>query len=200
MNDIQDDYKEKIASSLENMVRCFEKMNLTTDQIVNQINDMPSIFRSCLRIIALLTGNKELAKKISDANETIKMRKIDEFKNAVTNGTHEEFLSDMSLGDKGVLSVGIKKLGEGKDLTEEEQKCSDIIKKSMDRDIEKMGLNQDIGIAHHVQGRDIVKKSMDKDMEKMGLNQDICIAHHVQGRDDFSIKTGSQYILRKIKK
>ena len=48
--------------------------------------------------------------------------------------------------------------------------------------------------------RDIVKKSMDKDIEKMGLNQDIGIAHHVQGRDDFSIKTGSQYILRKIKK
>ena len=70
----------------------------------------------------------------------------------------------------------------------------------MDKDIEKMGLNQDIGITHHVQGRDIVKKSMDRDIEKIGLNQDICIAHHVQGRDDFSVKTDSQYIPRKIKK
>ena len=38
MNDIQDDYKEKIASSIELMVNCFERMNLTAEQIMDQIS------------------------------------------------------------------------------------------------------------------------------------------------------------------
>ena len=204
MNDIQDDYKDKIASSLEVMVNCFERMNLTAEQIMDQISDMPKILRNKILTTASLAGKKELAEKIGTANEMIKLKNIDKFKESVVNGTHEKFLSNMTWSDKALLlmDMGLFSaiLPRDLELSEEDQKYRDIVKKSMDKDIEKMGLNQDIGITHHVQGRDIVKKSMDRDIEKIGLNQDICIAHHVQGRDDFSVKTDSQYIPRKIKK
>ena len=204
MNNIQDDYKDKIASSLEVMVNCFERMDLTAEQIMDQISDMPRTLRNKILVTASLSGKKELAEKIGTANEMIKLKNIEKFKESVVNDTHSQFLSNMTWNDKALLlmDMGLFSaiLPRDLELSEEDQKYRDIVKKSMDKDIENMRLNQDIGIAHHVQGRDIVKKSMDKDMEKMGLNQDIGIAHHVKGRDDFSIKTGSQYILRKIEK
>lgn len=175
MNDIQDDYKEKIASSLELMVNCFERMNLTAEQIMDQISDMPKILRNKILTTASLAGKKELAEKIGTANEMIKLKNIDKFKESVVNGTHEKFLSNMTWSDKALLlmNMGLFSaiLPRDLELSEEDQKY-----------------------------RDIVKKSMDKDIEKMGLSQDIGLAHHVQGRDDFSVKTDSQYIPRKIKK
>lgn len=101
--------------------------------------------------------NKETNKFIADntkhakinydkANELIKLKRIDEFKKSVANGTHEEFLANISWIDKSSLKVdmGLARLGlsNEKDLTEEEQKYYDIIENSINKDLEKEALSQ----------------------------------------------------------
>ena len=101
--------------------------------------------------------NKETNKFIADntkhakinydkANELIKLKRIDEFKKSVANGTHEEFLANISWIDKSSLEVdmGLSRLGlsNKKDLTEEEQKYYDIIENSINKDLEKEALSQ----------------------------------------------------------
>lgn len=135
-----------MATSIECMVSCFDKMNLTPEQIVDYIGEMHELIRTVMHITALSNGNKELADKINKANELIKLKRIDEFKKSVANGTHEEFLANMSRTDKTSFEVdmGLFRIGlpSEKPLTEEEQRYFEIIENSINKDMEKEALSQ----------------------------------------------------------
>lgn len=121
-------------------------MNLTSEQIVEHIGEMSELTRAGMHITALSNGNKELANKIDKANQLIKLKRIDEFKKSVANGTYEEFLANMPWTDKSSLSedMGLFRIGlpSEKTLTEEEQRYSEIIENSIDKDMEKEALSQ----------------------------------------------------------
>lgn len=145
-NDIRNIFGNGMANSIEGMVSLFDKMNLTPEEIVDHIGEMHELTRAGMHITALSNGNKELADKIDKANELIKLKRIDEFKKSVANGTHEEFLANMPWTDKSSLSVdmGLFRIGlsSEKPLTEEEQRYFEIIENSIDKDIEKEALSQ----------------------------------------------------------
>ena len=148
MNDeIRNIFGDDIANStIEHIVKCLDKMNLTPEQIAEYIGKVSETTRALIHIKALLDGNEELADKISKAIEFIKLKRIDEFKKTVANGTHEDFLSNMPWTDKcslrrdmGLFRIGLP--GE-KPLTEEEQRYCEIINNSIQKDIEKEALSQ----------------------------------------------------------
>ena len=145
-NDIRNIFGDGMANSIENMVSCFDKMNLTPEQIVEYIGEMDELTRTGMHITALSNGSKELADKIDKANELIKLKRIDEFKKSVANGTHEDFLANMPWMDKSSLSVdmGLFRIGlpSEKLLTEEEQRYFEIIENSINKDMEKEALSQ----------------------------------------------------------
>ena len=145
-NDIHNIFGDVTANSIEGMVSCFDKMNLTPEQIIEYIGEMHEIARAGMHITALSSGNKELADKIDKANKLIKLKRIDEFKKSVANGTHEDFLANIPWTDKSSLSVDMGLLRIGlpgeKTLTEEEQRYFEIIENSINKDIEKEALNQ----------------------------------------------------------
>ncbi len=145
-NDIHNVLGDSIANSIEGIVDCLDKMDLTPEEIVNRISGLNELIREGMRLTALSKGYEELADKIDKANELIKLKRIDEFKKSVANGTHEEFLANISWIDKSSLEVdmGLSRLGlsNKKDLTEEEQKYYDIIENSINKDLEKEALSQ----------------------------------------------------------
>lgn len=148
MNDeIRNIFGDDIANSIiENMVEFLDKMNLTPEQIAEYIGEVSESTRALILIKALLDGNEELADKISKAIEFIELKRIDEFKKSVANGTHEEFLANMSWPDKSSLLVGMGLFRSGlpskKPLTKEEQRYREIIDNSIQKDIEKEALSQ----------------------------------------------------------
>lgn len=146
-NVIRNIFGDDIANStIEHMIECLDKMNLTPEQIAEYIGEVSESTRALIHIKALLDGNEELADKISKAIEFIELKRIDEFKKSVANGTHEDFLSNMPWTDKcslrrdmGLFRIGLP--GE-KPLTEEEQRYCEIIDNSIQKDIEKEALSQ----------------------------------------------------------
>lgn len=145
-NDIHNILGDCMANSIEGIVDCLDKMDLTPEEIVNRINGLNELIRGGMHLTALSKGYEELADKIDKANELIKLKRIDEFRKSVANGTHEEFLANISWIDKSSLEVdmGLSRLGlsNKKDLTEEEQKYYDIIENSINKDLEKEALSQ----------------------------------------------------------
>lgn len=145
-NDIRNIFGDDMSNSIEDMVSCFDKINLTPEQIAEYIGEMHEITRTRMHITALSNGNKELADKIYKANELIKLKRIDEFKKSVANGTHEDFLANMPWTDKSSLLVDMRLFRIGlpseKPLTEEEQRYSEIIENSINKDMEKEALSQ----------------------------------------------------------
>ena len=145
-NDIHNILGDSMANSIEGIVDCLDKMNLKPEEIVDHISDMHELIRAGMHLTALSKGYEELADKIDKANELIKLKRIDEFKKSIANGTHEEFLANISWTDKSSLEVdmGLARLGlsNEKDLTEEEQKYYDIIENSINKDLEKEALSQ----------------------------------------------------------
>lgn len=145
-NDIHNILGDRMANSIEGIVDCLDKMDLTPEEFVNRISDLNELIRGGMRLTALSKGYEELADKIDKANELIKLKRIDEFKKSVANGTHEEFLANISWIDKSSLKVamGLARLGlsNEKELTEEEQKYYDIIENSINKDLEKEALSQ----------------------------------------------------------
>ena len=121
-------------------------MDLKPEEIVDRISDMHELVRAGMHLTALSKGNEELADKIDKANELIKLKRINEFKKSVANGTHEEFLADISWKDKISLEVDMELsrfgLSNEKNLTEEEQKFYDIIENSIKKDLEKEALSK----------------------------------------------------------
>lgn len=148
MNDeIRNIFGDDIANSIiENMVECLDKMNLTPEQNAEYIGEAIELIRAQIHLKALLDGKKELADKILKAIEFIKLKRIDEFKKSVANGTHEDFLANISWTDKCSLSVdmGLSRSGlpSEKPLTKEEQRYREIIDNSIQKDIEKEALSQ----------------------------------------------------------
>lgn len=145
-NDIHNVLGDSIANSIEGIVDCLDKMDLKPEEIVDRISDMHELVRAGMNLTALSKGNEELADKIDKANELIKLKRINEFKKSVANGTHEEFLADISWKDKISLEVDMELsrfgLSNEKNLTEEEQKFYDIIENSIKKDLEKEALSK----------------------------------------------------------
>lgn len=147
-NEIRNIFGDDIANStIEHMIECLDKMNLTPEQIAEYIGEVSESTRALIHIKALLDGNEELADKISKAIEFIELKRIDEFKKSVANGTHEDFFANMTWPDKCSLSVdmGLSRSGlpSEKPLTEEEQRYCEIINNSIQKDIEEEALSQD---------------------------------------------------------
>lgn len=147
-NEIRNIFGDDIANStIEHMIECLDKMNLTPEQIAEYIGEVSESTRALIHIKALLDGNEELADKISKAIEFIELNRIDEFKKSVANGTHEDFFANMTWPDKCSLSVDMGLFRTGipgeKPLTEEEQRYCEIIDKSIQKDMEEEALSQD---------------------------------------------------------
>lgn len=138
--------EDSMTNSITGLVNCFDKMNLTPEQIVEHIEDMNLLARTGMHIIALSNGNKTLADKIAKANELIKLKRVEAFKKSVANGTDEEFLANMTHLDKSSLQVdmGLFRIGIKSEnpLTEVEQQYYDIIQNSIDDDLETEALSQ----------------------------------------------------------
>ena len=130
-----------VSDSIHRMVHILDKMNLTSEEIAERIGGMHGRVRAQMHITALLSGNQELADNIAAANKIITQKRIDAFKQSVADSTYPEFLANMSWTEKSSLSVdmGLSRYGFSyeKPLTEEEQQYYDIIKSSIDKDIEK---------------------------------------------------------------
>lgn len=145
-NDIYNIFGDSMADSIECIVECLDKMDLTQEDFVDCISDMHKLIREGMYLTALSKGNNELADKICKANESIEFKRIDEFKKSVANGTHEEFLANLSYTDKCSLEVDMglfrDEISDENDLTEEEQKYYDIIQNSINKDLKKEALSQ----------------------------------------------------------
>ena len=133
-NDIHNVLGDSIANSIEGIVDCLDKMDLKPEEIVDRISDMHELVRAGMHLTALSKGNEELADKIDKANELIKLKRINEFKKSVTNGTHEEFLANISWKDKISLEVDMELSRFGL--------SNDIIENSIKKDLEKEALSK----------------------------------------------------------
>lgn len=135
-----------MTESIEEIVMQFEKMNLTVEQMAEQMKDIDQLSRAGMHLTALSSGNKELANKIDGANKIIEQNKIADFKKAVAEGTQEYFLSQMSWTDKSSLLAEMDlfryESRDEKPYTSEEQRYQDIIEASIEKDIEKEALSQ----------------------------------------------------------
>lgn len=138
--------EEILAESIEGMLICFEKMNLSTEQIFDKIKNLNEIIRSLMHIMALNNGNEDLAERIHAANEMIQQDKINKFKEAVNNGTAEEYLASIDYIDKISLNVemGLFRTGleSEEPLTAEEQKYADLIEASIGEYLKKQAQSE----------------------------------------------------------
>ena len=136
-NDIKEIFDDLTIHTLKLMVICFDKNEMNPEEIAKHIKKLNKINRETIYIIALLCGNKKLADKIREANNIVTQERIDSFKKAVAEGTHEQFLSQIPWTEKIFLITDL-------DLnTSEEQQFLNIIKASISKDIEKEALRQE---------------------------------------------------------
>lgn len=130
---------------INQMVDILDKMDLTSEEIAERIGDMREVIRAQMHVVALGSDNQELADKIAAANNLIKQKRIDSFKQSVADGTYPDFLANMSWTEKSSLLVDMGLFRQGfsdeKPLTEEEQRYYNIIDSSIDKDIEKKALS-----------------------------------------------------------
>lgn len=141
MKNDKDNTLGSMSDSIHCMVDILDKMDLTSEEIAERIGDFCKMVRLEMRITAMLSGNRELADKIDAANNLIKQKRIDSFKQSVTDGTYPDFLAKMSWIEKSSLFVDMGFRNGEKPLTEEEQKYYNIIDSSIDKDIEKKALS-----------------------------------------------------------
>lgn len=134
-----------VSDSINQMVNIFDKMDLTSEEMAERIGDMHEVIRAQMHVVALGSDNQELANKIEGANNLIKQKRMDSFKQSVADGAYEDFLANMSWTEKSSLFVDMGLFRNGfsddKPLTEEEQQYYDIINSSIDKDIEKKALS-----------------------------------------------------------
>ena len=142
---MKNDKYDLLELAIERMVDILDKMDLTAEELAEEIEDMDDFARAQMHVTALLSDNREFADKIFAANKLISQRRIDAFKQSVADGTYPEFLSNMSWTDKASLSVDMglfrDEIIDEKPLTEEEQQYYDIIQSSIDKDIEEEALS-----------------------------------------------------------
>lgn len=63
-NDLNNFFGINIVDSIEIIIDCFDKLELSIEQIEKHMQDMPELTREGLHIIALSKGKEELASKI----------------------------------------------------------------------------------------------------------------------------------------
>lgn len=141
MKNDKDNTLGSMSDSIHRIVNILEKMDLTSEKIAERIGDMREVTRAQMHVVALESDNWELADKIAAANNLIKQKRIDSFKQSVTDGTYPDFLAKMSWTEKSSLFVDMGFRNGEKPLTKEEQKYYDIIDSSIDKDIEKKALS-----------------------------------------------------------
>ena len=145
MKNDKDNTLGSMSDSIHRMVDILDKMDLTSEEIAERIGDMREVIRAQMHVVALGSDNQELADKIAAANNLIKQKRIDSFKQSVADGTYPDFLANMSWTEKSSLSVDMGLFRQGflneKPLTKEEQQYYDIIENSIDKDIEKKALS-----------------------------------------------------------
>lgn len=146
-NDIKQIFGDGMTEALDRIVNCYENMEMTIEQLVEQMKGMDEISRAGMHVTALFKGDKELAAKIDSANKIIKQSRISDFKQVVAEGKQEEFLSTMSRTDKSSLKIDMWLLRPDFPseipLTADEQRYFDIIEQSIASDIEKEALSQE---------------------------------------------------------
>ena len=145
MKNDKDNTLGSMSDSIHRMVDILDKMDLTSEEIAERIGDMREVIRAQMHVVALGSDNQELADKIAAANNLIKQKRIDSFKQSVADGTYPDFLANMSWTEKSSLLVDMGLFRQGfsdeKPLTEEEQQYYNIIDSSIDKDIEKKALS-----------------------------------------------------------
>ena len=145
-NDIRTFFEERAVKSIKWMVGIFEISKINPEEIANHIKGLSEILRGAMLVTALSCGFNETADKIIIANDIIAQNRMNEFKKSVEDGTEEQFLSKIPWTDKSSLLVDMRILRTGVEsggtLTQEEQKYSNIIKSSIDKDIEKEALSK----------------------------------------------------------
>ena len=145
MKNDKDNTLGSMSDSIHRMVDILDKMDLTSEEIAERIGDMREVIRAQMHVVALGSDNQELADKIAAANNLIKQKRIDSFKQSVADGTYPDFLANMSWTEKSSLLVDMGLFRQGfsdeKPLTEEEQRYYNIIDSSIDKDIEKKALS-----------------------------------------------------------
>lgn len=126
-----------ITRCIDGIVLALKKSNIDSKEIAESIKDVHETIRIVMYLTALKNNDKELANKIDIANEIIIKNRINDFKNAVTNGTHKEFLSTISETDKSSLKINMGLVKElklvYKPYTLEDQKYHDIIEESNEK-------------------------------------------------------------------
>ncbi|MBP3635159.1 MAG: hypothetical protein J6J17_01690 [Bacilli bacterium] len=130
---------EKITKSIEGFLEVLDLVSLTPDELAEKIVNMNESTRILMHIYLVENGKKELAKKIEIANKIICLKRINEFKNSVSNGTEEEYLSNILYIDKIFLEfdMGLSKfdIPKERELTNEEKRYHDILENAIKNDI-----------------------------------------------------------------
>ena len=65
-----------MSDSIHRMVDILDKMDLTSEEIVERIGNMREVTRAQMHVVALGSDNQELADKIAAANNLIKQKRI----------------------------------------------------------------------------------------------------------------------------
>lgn len=141
-NNIDKQLDADISNSINGLVNSFNKLNLSDNEIYEHIKNLGEPVRAHIHIVALRLGNKELAEKISMANEKIKKERINNFVDSVINGTKDEFLENMSWTDKTSLKVDIEHYKDSEPLKLDIQTCTKIIDESIYSDLTKIAKSE----------------------------------------------------------
>ena len=87
-----------------------------------------------LFLAAYSSGKRELANKIAKAQKTANMNNVQHLKDAIHNGTAEEFLSQLSHNQKISMSRFMNVSMQTGELADEDQVVLDTLEKSIDDD------------------------------------------------------------------
>lgn len=137
-NNIDKQLDTNISNSINGLINSFNNLNLSADEIYEHIKTLGESVRAHIHIVALRLGNKELAQKISMANEKIKKERINNFVDSIINGTKDEFLENMSWTDKSSLRVDIEHYKDSEPLKLDVKTCTKIIDESIYYDLTKI--------------------------------------------------------------
>ena len=129
----------KIAS-LDEMYLYLTKNNLSVEDMIVELSKNNSIVNEFLCYKAVDNDDIDMAKKIIEVIEIIHSKKLLEFKEAINNGTHKEFLSKTDWRTKSILWIKINGLLE-KGIPELKKYEKDILY-SIKQDEENEELNE----------------------------------------------------------
>lgn len=112
----------------------FEQFNnLTSTEIAEKLNYCDEELRLEMLLTALSNSNRNLAEKISEANNIIDKKEVNMFKESVTTGTSKQFLDKLDLKDQQNLARKIELI----DNKQQDKRYIEIINDSVKEGIKK---------------------------------------------------------------